>query len=132
MFEKSPILRWRKQNEKYLLEGNQCLSCKKVYYPKAYLCKCESQNFEPKIFSGKGKLLTFTQILTSPIIFEKMVPYCIGIIQLEEGPKIISQIADSDIKSLKIGMPVQACFRKFYTSGEKETINYGLKFIPTE
>jgi len=61
-----------------------------------------------------------------------MTPYCIAIIKLKEGPKIISQIADAQLKELKIGMPVQAVFRNYYCTGKKEIINYGLKFIPIE
>ncbi len=129
MFENSPVLRWRKYNEKYLLEGNKCLECKKIHYPKVYLCKCGSQKFEPINLSGKGTLLTFTQITTPPKAFKEYAPYCIGIIQLSEGPKILSQITDVELKDLKIGMNVQTCFRKIYTAGEKDTINYGLKFV---
>ena len=93
------------------------------------MCKCGSQKFEPINLSGKGTLLTFTQITTPPKAFKEYAPYCIGIIQLSEGPKILSQITDVELKDLKIGMNVQTCFRKIYTAGEKDTINYGLKFV---
>ena len=33
-------------------------------------------------------------------------------------------------ENLSIGMPVQAVFRKFFDSGKKGIINYGIKFAP--
>jgi uncharacterized protein len=132
MFETSPILRWRNYLEKYQLQGNQCMKCNKIYYPKKYLCTCGSKQFKPINLSGKGKLLTFTQITMPPTAFKKFAPYCIGIVQLEQGPKLLAQITDSSIDELKIGMNVIAAFRKYYVSDNKNTINYGIKFIPFE
>lgn len=132
MFEQSPILRWRKYNEKYLLQGNKCSQCKKFFYPKKYLCSCGSQEFTVINFCGKGTVETFTKITTPSKMFSNQPPYCIGIIKLKEGPKILAQIADIDFENLKIGLPVQASFRKIYSAGESGIINYGLKFIPIE
>ena len=132
MFEQSPILRWRKYDEKYLLQGNKCSHCEKLFYPKKYLCSCGSQEFTSINFCGKGTVETFTKITTPSKIFSKQPPYCIGIIKLKEGPKILAQIADIEFKNLKIGLAVQVSFRKIYSAGESKIINYGLKFIPTE
>jgi uncharacterized protein len=132
MFEQSPILRWRKYNEKYLLQGNKCLKCNNVFYPQKYLCSCGSQDFAPYKFSGKGTLLTFTQINTPCQTFSQQAPYCIGIIELEEGPKITAQITDTKINDLKIGSKVEAVFRKIYQSSDQGIINYGFKFIQIE
>lgn len=132
MFEQSPILRWRKYNEKYLLQGNMCLKCQKVFYPQKYLCPCGSQEFTIINFCGKGTVETFTKITTPSKIFSKQPPYCIGIIRLKEGPKILAQIVDIEFENLKIGLIVQTSFRKIYSTGESEIINYGLKFIPIE
>ncbi len=132
MFTKSPISGWRQHKQNYLLQGNKCLKCKKIHYPKAYLCPCESKQFETTKLTGKGTLLSFTQIVIPPKIFSKYAPYCIGIIQLEQGPKIVAQIADTQLQDLKIGMKMKACFRKIYSDGNDGIINYGLKFIPIE
>ncbi len=132
MFEESTISRWRKYNEKYRLEGNQCTRCSKSYYPKKHLCTCGSTNFDIKRFIGKGTLLTFTQINIPPDCFKDMAPYIIGIIQLSQGPKLMSQITDVELKDLKIGIKMQSVFRKYYTSSSKNIINYGIKFIPAK
>lgn len=132
MFEQSPIARWRKYNEKYRLLGNICATCQKKYYPSKYLCTCGSTQFETYIFNGIGTLFSFTQITIAPACFEKMAPYIIGIIQLEEGPKVLAQITDVELDELTIGIKVHAVFRKYYAYSEKDIIHYGIKFTPQQ
>src|SRR3989338_3956641 len=132
MYRSSPIIRWRRFRDRYLLEGNQCSECKEKFYPKKFVCsKCSSRKLNPLVLKGKGKLLSFTEIITPPDIFIEKAPYCIGIIKLEEGPSITSQLSDCTLKDLKIGMQMEASFKKFYESGKKGAIHYGTKFVPS-
>ena len=130
MLGSNPIAHWRNYKHHYSLEATQCTACNKIHYPKEYLCSCGSQQFETISLSGKGKLLTFTQVLNPPERFKDMAPYCVGIVELAENVKITAQITDADLSELKIGMPVQAVFRKLYKEGEQGIIHYGIKFVP--
>src|SRR3989338_129084 len=128
MYKNSPILRWRKYNEQYCLVGNKCRQCNAVYYPKKYLCNCSAKDFEDFKLSGKGTLISYTEIRSAPEEYKDQTPYCLGIIQLEEGPRIISQITDCNVNDLKIGIPIEAVFRRFYKINEEGIIHYGIKF----
>ncbi len=130
MFEESAIIRWRRYTDRYRLVGNACKACGEVYYPAKELCPCGGKEFIPQTFSGRGKLLSFTEVRAAPEVFESKTPYVIGIVKLEEGPKVGAQICDAGLKDLKIGQRVEATFRKFYASGETGTIHYGTKFRP--
>lgn len=130
MFADSPIMSWRASKHQYRLEGVTCLTCSHSYYPQKYRCVCGGLNFEPVQFSGRGKLLSFTQITISPTAFVSMVPYHLGLIELEEGVRLVSQVTDVALEELFIGMQVVATFRKYYASGEKGIIHYGIKFMP--
>jgi len=135
-----PIAGWRNYKEMYALYGSQCTACKKLYYPKKYLCLCGAQSFTPYKFSGKGTIVTFTQIMHSTESFAQAVPYCIGIIRLEEKVQLnevrlnkvclLAQITDVSLSDLQIGMPVQAVFRKISEEGEAGIITYGTMFTP--
>lgn len=124
----SPIAQWRNYKYNHTFQASKCLKCNRIYYPKKHLCKCNSKKFKLIQLSGKGKLLTFTEITNPPEAFINMAPYCIGIIELEEKVKIVAQITDAKINDLKINMPVQAVFRKMYEAGQKGIIHYGIKF----
>ena len=132
MHRQSPIMRWRKFPERYRLEGNRCNLCGRVYFPKKELCECSSKEFSAFQLSGKGKILTYTEIKSSPEEFSDMTPYCVGIIEFPEGPRITAQIADASVSDLKIGDEVYPVFRKFNAVGDSGIIHYGIKFKKVE
>lgn len=81
-------------------------------------------------FTGTGKVFTYTIIRVAPEGFKAYAPYLIGVIQLDEGPKVTSQIVDCRPDSVYIGMPVEMCFRKIREQGQHGIICYGFKFRP--
>jgi uncharacterized OB-fold protein len=94
------------------LMGSKCPKCGAIYLPPHPLCmKCQNNNMEWFRFSGTGKLVAFTVISVGPTYmiskgFDRLNPYCTGIVQLDEGPNISSRIIGFDLKkpeSIKIG-----------------------------
>ena len=77
-----------------------------------------------KKLSEKGKILTYTVIYVGPEGFE--TPYCIGIIELDEGVMISGQIV-GNLELIDTDKEVQMVFRKIYET-EDGLINYGFKF----
>jgi len=130
VFSSSSIPGWRQYPKRYTLEGTKCIVCEKAYYLKSFLCSCGSRDFKTFKFSGFGKLISFTNITSSCVEFKHMPTYCIGIVQLDEGPQITVALADVNLCDLKVGMRVQSTFRKFYSHGNNGIIEYGLKFVP--
>jgi uncharacterized protein len=130
MFRESPIIRWRNYSDRYKLTGYKCTHCDATYFEKKGMCKCGNLDYAEIQFSGKGKIVAFTQIHSGPSMFEEQAPYCVAIIDLEEGARMTAQIVDTKYSELKIGQEVIAVLRKFYKSGEKGVIHYGTKFIP--
>jgi uncharacterized OB-fold protein len=57
-------------------------------------------------------------------------PYVMGIINLDEGVRLTSQLIDVKPEDVRIGMKVQAAFRKLGQEGEAGVIHYGYKFRP--
>jgi uncharacterized protein len=46
--------------------------------------------------SGRGKLHARTTIHAAPSIFQAEVPYSVGIIDLDEGPRLIAKVIDGE------------------------------------
>ena len=131
MFRSSVPLRWRRYAERYRLMGNKCKKCGNVHYPKVEICKkCGSKELEEYKLKPYGKLLSFTEIYSPTEEFSAYAPYCVGVIQLEEGPNILGMLADVKKENLSIGMKLRACFRKLYKDGNNGVIHYGIKFMP--
>lgn len=130
MFSDSPIIDWRLYPQRYRLVGVQCIVCHQKFYPKKYLCTCASTEFKPVELSHHATLLSFTQVMHAPREHKMYEPYCVGFVQLADGPRIMTQLADVDFEELIIGMPLRAALRKYYVSGQNGIIHYGLKFVP--
>ncbi len=125
----SPIAAWRHFNAHYRLEGNRCNACKKIHLPATRYCSCGSTNLEPHRLSPRGTLQSFSQVTTPPADFKAMAPYCIGLIELDEGPRLVAQLTDVTPKDLHIGMRVHGVLRKLFAH-KKGIIHYGIKFVP--
>ena len=83
-------------------------------------------------FSGKGTVFTYSVIRIPSNDFQAYAPYAVCIVQLEEGPKVISQMTDCNPEDVYIGMPVVACFKKIMSQGKEGIICYGFKFRPVD
>lgn len=125
---------WRRYKERYMLLGTKCETCGNIFFPLRSVCpNCRRDGKpSPLALSGKGQVYTFTVIRVASEGFETFTPYVVGLIQLEEGPKVTSQIVDCRPEEVYIGMGVEACFRKLRDQGKDGIICYGFKFRPTD
>jgi uncharacterized OB-fold protein len=94
------------------LIGTHCNACGHQVSPQRAICpKCQSDQVEIVEFSGKGKLVAFTVVSVPPTHmaeagYSNKNPYCVGIVELEEGPRVTAQILDVDVyapQTIKIG-----------------------------
>ncbi|MGQ9530119.1 MAG: Zn-ribbon domain-containing OB-fold protein [Candidatus Bathycorpusculaceae bacterium] len=100
---------------KYILQGKlmggKCKKCGKIHLPPRPLCNnCLSTNFEWIELPKNGKLLTYTIIHVAPPQFQGMAPYAVGIVQLENGVKLLGMIRGIALEQIKIGMPLTIDF----------------------
>lgn len=122
---------WREIPKRYRLEAAKCSQCGYIAFPQRLICpECGAAEFEKIYLSGKGKLETYTIIRVAPEGFGDQVPYAIGMIELEEGVRLMGQITDCDPETLKIGDHLIAKFRRMREEGESGVIMYGYKFVP--
>ena len=98
---------YRFMNEGKLM-GAKCRKCGKIMLPPRPICiQCYSENLEWIKLENKGKLLTYTIIHVAPPQFQHLVPYAVGIIELEKGLKLPGMIKGIDFDKIKIGMELK-------------------------
>lgn len=99
--------------EKRLMAA-RCARCGKLHLPPRPLCdRCQSASMEWTQLSGRGKVVAFTAIAVVPSFmvregYDRGRPYCSGIVETEEGPRISARILGVDAsrpKSIAIGSP---------------------------
>ncbi|WEU40755.1 MAG: Zn-ribbon domain-containing OB-fold protein [Candidatus Odinarchaeum yellowstonii] len=92
------IKRFLKYISEGKLKGLKCSGCANIIAPPRLKCSvCGSSEFEWVNLSGKARLLTYTIIHVAPKRFASESPYAVGIVQLEEGPKLEARITGFDI-----------------------------------
>jgi uncharacterized OB-fold protein len=91
------------------LMGTKCKSCGAFSFPPRADCEgCMSGDFEFVEMSGKATLHTFTKIVAAPTGFEDATPYTVGVVDLEEGGRLLAWIGDTVKEDeITIGMALQ-------------------------
>jgi uncharacterized OB-fold protein len=125
---------WREIGSRYNLIGTKCGNCGKVDFPPRAICpECGRKSvgrMERIRLGGKGAVVTYTVIHDAPAQFEIQKPYVMAIVEMDEGVRLTSQIIDVRPEEVKIGMRVQATFRKLGQENDAGVIHYGYKFRP--
>ena len=102
---------WNATNNNQLLLQH-CKSCGRYRFPPQHLCpNCWSEDVEWLPVSGKGEVYTFA-IARQAIRpdWRDKVPYVVALVQLDEGPKIFSNVIDCAPENVEIGMKVAVTF----------------------
>ena len=89
----------------------ECPACgNRQFYPRA-LCTACAATPEWLTTSGRGSVYTYTVIRqnwSEP--FRSMLPYIVAMVELEEGPRLMSNITDCAPEDISVGMPVEVWF----------------------
>ena len=94
------------------LRLQRCAGCGAYrHHPRPMCPQCNSFEYEWARVSGHGVLYSFT-IAHGPTlpVFQERAPYNVAVIELDEGPYLVSNIVNCVDAELRIGMPVEVTF----------------------
>lgn len=101
-----PLLRYQLALAKGDFNIQQCKDCgQHVFYPRAMCNHCGSNDLKWIEASGRGQLYSYTIIHQRA---EKGGDYNVALIDLEEGPRMMSRIVGVEPDEVSIGMEVRA------------------------
>ncbi len=98
--------------KKHQLVIQKCGKCGHHWFPPSTVCTgCGSRDINWVRSSGKGKVFSF-------VVFHRLyhkgwdgeVPYVVGIIELEEGARMLSNVIGIPVEDVKCDMPVEVFF----------------------
>ena len=94
------------------LRMQQCTDCRHIRYPINLVCpRCLSSGAEWVRLSGRGTVfsyIVFHQVYHAA--YKDDVPYNVAMIQLEEGPRMFSNVVGVPNDAVKVGDPVEVLF----------------------
>lgn len=89
-----------------------CTSCGRAHWPAGPVCPfCFSDGLEWRDASGWGRVSTFTVIYKDWFAaFAADIPYNVAQVELEEGPRLTTNVVEAGLDGLRIDMPVEVVF----------------------
>ncbi len=90
------------------LTFQKCGECGHVRWPPSIICpRCHSQNMLWISSSGRGTIYSYVVYhQTYHPAFKDKLPYVVAIVEMEEGPHLLSNITGSNHDELKCDLPV--------------------------
>jgi uncharacterized OB-fold protein len=82
-----------------------CAACgEHHFYPRPFCPHCWSENLSWVDASGAATLYSFT-------VVRDKEPYVLAVVELAEGPRMMTHVVDCPLDAVQIGMPLRVDFR---------------------
>jgi len=79
------------------LIGGSCRACTRRHFPSQRVCPyCGEASCEPAALSRSGTVHLCTTVISRPPGYEGPAPYGFGVVELDDGIRVISRILDPD------------------------------------
>ena len=104
---------WRGLRDGVLLLQH-CCDCGHVHYYQQAMCRqCGAENLRHRAASGRGKVHSFSVVHRAPgPAFKADVPYAVLLVDLEEGPRMISTYSGGRPEEVTFDMDVMLVCEK--------------------
>lgn len=98
------------------------------WWPKAISVKTGKMNLEWKEVSGNGTLYSYTVTHLPAAGFEERGRYLVGLVELDEGVRIIANLSGVTEDNVKIGMPLRVTWEEL--TDEITMFSFGPRTMP--
>ena len=89
----------------------QCESCDGfIWYPRPYCPACGRIGVRWVEASGRGRIYSFTITRSSSGAWKGVVPYVLAYVELDEGPRVLTNIVDCPVDEVRVGQRVRVVF----------------------
>lgn len=90
----------------------RCHACGRAHhYPRPFCPFCWSEDVAWEDASGRATLYTYSTVHVNDMApFAGQLPYVAAVVELDEGPRVMTRIVDVEPDQLHIGMPLEVGF----------------------
>jgi uncharacterized OB-fold protein len=88
------------------------------WYPRMVCPFCASMSVNYVESSGLGTVYSYTVVRRGSGPFREKAPYMLAMIELDDGPIMMSNVVGTDPESIEVGMPVEVTFERAGDDGE--------------
>jgi uncharacterized protein len=89
----------------------RCLDCDSlIWYPRAICPECGGLRTEWFEVTGRGSIYSYTVNHRGEGAYQGSPPFVLAYVELDEGPRIMTNIVEAGDAELAVGLPVQVVF----------------------
>ncbi|WP_440534560.1 Zn-ribbon domain-containing OB-fold protein [Variovorax sp. YR566] len=81
-----------------------------IWYPRQFCPECGHDAVEWFEASGRGSIYSFASVRRGEGAYRETQLYVLALVELQEGPRVLTNIIDCDPAELEIGQSVSAVF----------------------
>ncbi|WP_054032805.1 SDR family NAD(P)-dependent oxidoreductase [Desulfatitalea tepidiphila] len=123
---------WRKRKMLLGLVGGICRQCGTPQFPRMDICvnpECGAHHTQDdyEFADRPARIKTFTGDLLAVSVDP---PHKYGMVQFDDGGRLMADFTDCDFEELQVGLPVQMVFRKRTEDEQRGFVNYFWKATP--
>ena len=97
----------------------RCDDCGKlIWYPRSFCPFCASMSVTYEDVSGRGVIYSFTIMRRGEGPFRDRAPYVVAYVELDEGPRLLTNIVGVDPNVVTVGQPVRVVFEPAGDDGD--------------
>jgi uncharacterized OB-fold protein len=101
---------WRATTEGRLLLSH-CPDCDTyIWYPRAICSACHHSGTEWVEATGRGQVYSFAVTRRGQGDYRDAAPYVLAYVELEEGPRLLTNIVETDPGTVTVGQAVEVVF----------------------
>jgi hypothetical protein len=91
------------------LRMQRCRECAELnWFPRGICVVCSSTELAWEKLSGRATVYSYSLVSRPPN--DTLPQYVLALVDLDEGPRMLTHLVDLPVESIHIGMPVTVCF----------------------
>ncbi|MGW9023060.1 Zn-ribbon domain-containing OB-fold protein [Streptomyces sp. NPDC055722] len=92
----------------------RCAACGRAHhYPREFCPHCWSEDVTWEQAGGRATLYTWSVVHRNDLpAFADRTPYTAAVVDLAEGPRMMTEVVECDGAELRVGMDLQVAFRR--------------------
>jgi len=102
-----------------------------IWYPRSWCPVCQHDSVSWTTLSGRGHVYARTILHKAMGPWGAAAPFVIAYVELDEGPRVLTNVVTDDPGTVDIGMPVEALFVAVTDPDDGSPATHLLRFAPS-
>jgi len=100
-----------------------------IWYPRTWCPVCQHDSVTWTTLSGRGTV--YARTILNKSMWREATPFVVAYVELDEGPRVLTNVITDDPASVEVGTAVDAVFVPVDEPSDRSPATHLLRFAPT-